>query len=239
MFRKCDWAVLAVVLGLGGGARADFNYSYERDDAGSGFDRLSFFALSNPATAPDVGTRVVAFDLTLEDLSGHDLLIKFDGAAPRPPDLTGLDAPDPYQSDRSFINTLGDPANAHDSDPSNLHLVQINPRATFANYANGVGQFNVVGSLGPAGGIDATSATNGGKGALIGVAVVPSGDTVRLVGQIGGILAGSPPRTVDVVAPDPASPALVAVVAIALLPRRHRTTGGADTRLAGRPRYRR
>lgn len=219
--RKCELAALWVLLGLAGGARADFNYSYERVDAGSGFDRLNFFAVSKPATAPDVGTRVIAFDLTLQDLSGHDLLVKFQGAGPSPkPDLTGAFAPDPYHSDRSFVNTLGDPANTHDSDPTNVYLVQTNPAETFANYANGVSQFNVVGGLGPAGGIDATSATNGGKGALIAVAVVPTGDIVRLFGQIGGILEGSPPRTVDILAPEPASLAVAAMAGLLALRRK-------------------
>lgn len=149
-------------------------------------------------------------------------MIKFQGTGPSPrPDLTGQFAPDPYHSDRSFLNTLGDPGNAHDSDPTNIHIDQINPAGTFANYANGVSQFNLVGSFGPSGGITATSAANGGRGALIGVAVVPTGDTVRLVGQIGGILIGSPPRNVNILAPEPASVAL-AIFAPLICPRRKR-----------------
>lgn len=221
MIRKCKWVALSIVLGLAGAARADLTESYERVDAGNGFDRLNFFALSNPATTPDVGTEVIAFDLTLQDLSGHDLLIKFQSTGPTPrPDLTGMFAPDPYHSDRTFLNALGDPANAHDSDPTNIHIVQINPAGTYANYANGVSQFNLVGSFGPSGGITATSATNGGKGALIGVAVVPAGDTVRLVGQIGGALPGSPPRPVDIVVPEPASLGPATVAAFVLLRRK-------------------
>lgn len=217
--RKCALLTLAFALTLSGAASADFTYSSQRVDAGGGFDRVSFYALSNPDTAPDVGTQLVGADLTLRDLNGNPLVIRFQDDGAHRPDLTGALAPDPYQSDRSFINLLGDPSNLANADPNNALVIGTSPRDTFSNFANGVWEFRMTLIL-SAGGVNATGTVNGGRGALIGVAVVPRGDPVQLFGMLGGALPDSPPRNVDIITPEPAGLAVVGIVGLLLRRRR-------------------
>ena len=216
--RKCKLLLLAAALMLCRTAQADFSYSYERVEAGGGLDRVSFYALSDLNTAPDVGTQVLGADLTIRDLLGNNLVVKFedDGTDPITPDLTGAFAPDPYHSDRSFINLLGDPSNHHDSNPRNAFVIGTTPASTFSNYANGVWEFETTLILGLTGGVNATSTANEGRGALIAVAVVPSGDPVQLFGLLGGALPDSPPRNVNIITPEPTGVVLLGIVGLLL-----------------------
>ena len=220
--RKCGILTLAAALVLCRPASADFTYSFQRVDAGGGLDRVSFYALSNPNTAPDVGTQALGADLTLRDLNGNQLVIKFydDGVDPITPDLTGARAPDPYHSDRSFINLLGDPSNHHDSNSHNAVLLGTRPDDTFDDFANGVWEFEATLIVGFTGGVNATSTANGGRGALIAVAVVPSGDPVQLFGMLGGSLPDSPPRDLNIITPEPTALGLLGLVGSLLRRRR-------------------
>lgn len=188
--------VALVGMSVAGVAKADFTFSFTVQDAGAGLQRVQIFALAN-GNGINVGSRALASDITIADLSGHNLVTKFvSGAATAKADLTGVAASDPYNSDRSFVNLLGDPsggAAGADNDPTAYNVVQTVPANTHLNYINGVSQFEVVGAN-LSGGVDATSAANGGKGALIAVGVAPSGDILCFSGSVGGNQPGSPPE---------------------------------------------
>lgn len=222
------YALLAAATGmaLAGVAKADFHYSYSVADAGGGLERVSFYA-EVTGTGVNVGDRALGSDLTIADINGHNLVTKFlTAAANSKADVTGTAAADPYNSDRSFVNLLGDPSGGTagtDNDPTAYSIVQVVPANVHATYANGVPQFEVVGAN-LSGGVDATTA-NGGKGALMAVAVAPMGDGIHVSGSIGGILAGSPAQSVDITypgIPEPTSLSLLGLGLGALVTRRRR-----------------
>ena len=227
-------AALAAAAGLSLAAvvKGDFMICYEQaPGVDPGTTRTTWYALSTNHSI-DVGTKALGVDLTLKDLSGHSLATGFVSASPTAKaDLTGVAASDPYHSDRSFVNLLGDPSGGSsgtDNDPTAFSVVSTTPTNTHANFANGVQQFEVVGAN-LNGGVDATSAANGGRGALIAVAVAPTGDVLELLGQIGGNLPGSPAQTIDAgfppapQCPEPSALALTGVGLASILTRRRRS----------------
>ena len=220
---KWTFVAASCAMSLAGVARADFEFSVDSASAGPGLARIRLFALSTGGGV-DVGNRALASDITITDMSGHNLVTKFlSGAATAKADLTGVAAPDPYNSDRSFVNLLGDPSggtSGSDNDPTVYSVVSTTPANTHANYANGVTQFEVLGAN-LNGGVDATRASNGGRGALIAVVVAPDGDRICFSGFIGGEKPGSPPLPLTFLCPEPATLALFAP-ALLLRPRRRR-----------------
>ena len=216
------YAVLAAAAGLAltGVAKADFIVTSTRtaDTVDAGNDVVEFFAKNDGTNG--TGTKVIASDITLADTSGGKLLIKFVSASTSAKaDLSAtkanVDANGNIIPDRSFVNIL---ANDGNDDPTAYSVVSTVPDNTHANYAGGVTQFEVVGAnLG--GGINATT-TNGGAGALVGVAVVPTGDPVKLSGTLGGELGA--PVAVSAVngVPEPASLGLLGLGALGLIRRR-------------------
>lgn len=188
MKRSITTAAL-ITLSLACVCRADFSLSFTSEDIGGGLGRITYYALARPGSGSN---QILASDLTLDDKSGHNFVIRFSSGTAKA-DLTGTAAPDPYHSDRSYINLLGDPsggASGTDNDPTAYSVVSTTPANTHANYAGGVSQFEVVGAN-LSGGVDASSASNGGNGAIIAVAVVPLGDDICLMGSLGGATGGA------------------------------------------------
>ena len=213
------YAVLAAAAGLGiaGIAKADFAFTPLQTDLGGGLTRTELFARIT-GTGVDVGSRALGSDVTLRDLAGHNL-VTVESSDMSSADLTGTETPDPYHSDRSFVNLLGSTSR---SELTAYSVVSTTPPNTYNNFVNGVDQFEVVGAN-FSGGVDATSAANVGRGALIAVIVAPSGDPVQFFGQIGGALPGSPAQSFDVVyppIPEPTSVNLLGLGLGALLTRR-------------------
>jgi hypothetical protein len=190
MQSRLVWSAV-VVLTLTGAVKAEFNFSVFSEDAGGGNERIAIYARND---GNGTGSRAVASDITIADLSGHNLVTKFKAATGRP-DVTGVEAPDPYHSDRSFVNLLGDENDLTgvDNDPTAYNLVTFNPPnpggAHTSPWATGVTSFEVVGAN-LTGGVHADSTVNGGKGALIAVAVAPAGDAICVAGSIGGDSGG-------------------------------------------------
>lgn len=216
--------VALIAMSVADVAKADFAFSVTVQDAGGGLQRVQVFARST-GSGVDVGSKALGSDITITDFSGHNLVTKFvSGAATAKADLTGIAAPDPYNSDRSFVNLLGDPSGGPagtDNDPTAYNVVQTVPMNTHSNYLNGVSQFEVVGAN-LSGGVDATSAANGGKGALIAVAVAPLGDIICFNGAIGGNQPGSPPQEFLSTCPEPSSIVVLAAALAAPVLRRTR-----------------
>lgn len=206
-------------LVLTGTAGADFIVSSSRapDTTDNGYDIVEFFARDDGTNG--TGTKAIASDITLKDLRGGRLLIKFVGAgANDKADLVGAEAPvdinNNIKPDRSFINILGSFAD----DPTAYSVVSTNPPNTHINYAGGVPQFEVAGAN-LSGGVNATT-SNGGKGALIAVAVVPTGDVAAITGSIGGDTGDPFPIYATNPLPEPATLGLLSVGALLLTRRR-------------------
>ena len=182
------YALLAVALGLAcaaAPAKADFVLSDTAALVGDGTERINFYA-RNTGTSGS-GSKVVALDLTLAAFSDQagtkpaNLVIKFVSTdADSTADLTGAGATDPYHSDRSFINLLGNPP----SNPSQFTVVDTSPKNTHDNYSGGVTHFEMVGAqlFHPP---DGTVANNG-RGALVAVAVLEGGGFAKISGLLGG-----------------------------------------------------
>jgi hypothetical protein len=69
------YAVLAAAAGLSlaGVAKADFHFSHDQTDLGGGVTRYNIYALIT-GTGVDVGDKALGSDVTLKDLSGHNLV---------------------------------------------------------------------------------------------------------------------------------------------------------------------
>lgn len=220
--RKSVVFAAAAALASAGVARANFHISAVIQNLADGNERTEIFALNNGVDG--TGTKAIASDITIADLSGPNLVIGFVNNAPTAhADVMGVFAPDPYNSDRSFVNLLGDPSGGTsgiDNDPTAYSVVSTVPANTHANFTHGVTQFEVVG-VNLFGGVDATSAANGGKGALIAVAVAPIGDQINFQGSIGGDSGDPQPFSWPSI-PEPASLSMLGVGALGLLVRRRR-----------------
>ena len=169
--KSIKWAAgLLTVSGLCGIARGDFNLSFtaEPDAPAPGLTRYEFFARNDG----NHGSGVRLLDMDIELRASQPMVV---GTFPRSGklDLTGSQTTDPYHSDRSFINILGDPSSDSDSVPNALWVVEAQVRGT-APGDGGVMDFDVSGAHLDNHGVIATSAVNAGHGALFAVAVVPS-----------------------------------------------------------------
>lgn len=237
---KCmKWAAgLLAVSGLCGTVRADFSLSYTAEPGAPapGLTRYEFFARNDG----NHGSGVRLLDMDIELRTNQPMVV---GTFPRSGklDLTGSQTPDPYHSDRSFVNILGDPSSDSDSVPNALWVVEAQVRGTAAGNG-GVTDFDVSGAHLDNHGVIATSAANGGRGALFGVAVVPSstslielipwglgGESGPAFGDFtGGTLPISPvqpdpndfTQLYPLVIPEPGTALLLGISALALLPRR-------------------
>jgi len=220
------YAVLAAAAGLAltGVAKADFSFSFTRsaDTVDTGNDVIEFFAKNNGGTT---GSKAIASDITLNGLDATgknpvNLVTKFVSAsASAKADLTGtaeaVDASGNLIQDRSIVNIL---ANDGTDDPTAYSVVSAVPANAHATYAAGVSQFEVVGAnLG--GGINSTT-TNGGKGALIAVAVVPKGDNAMASGSVGGEVGTAQTFSISSSVPEPASIGLAGLGVLGLIRRR-------------------
>ena len=216
----------AFVLAFCAAVRADFQITATctADTIDPGHDVIEFFAKNDGANG--TGSKVIASDVTVTGVS-VPLLIKFtNSAANARADLTGSAAPRDADGnvipDRSFVNIL---ANDGNDDPLAYSVVETVPANTHALYTPPVTQFEVVGAQ-LAGGVNATT-SNGGRGALIAVAVVPTGQSATISGFLGGdnnfavpisflLPVGGPlPCT-----PEPAALGLLASTMLAVRPRR-------------------
>jgi hypothetical protein len=186
------YAALAVILLLASTARSDLLISSLQYNSG-GYNHQMYFARNDGSNGS--GTRVVGVDVTVDDTINVPLLvIKFvNDSATAEADLTGSalyrDSGDDltalFHSDRSFVNLIGDWNG--DSDPAAFITTTTNPSNAHANFVNGVSQFEVSGVV--PGGVDATTASNYGFGALFAVAVSPwDRPTYRAPGDVRGSL---------------------------------------------------
>ena len=191
----CIAAALGMSLFLGRAAVADFNLSYTvvHKSPDATHETFDFYALNDGIG--DSGTQLSLNEI--EVLTDKPMTIGFrtdNGYA----DVTGAYAPNPYATDRSFINALGDPSNAHDSNAKNYYLVYPNGQGlpndvkNVSYWANGTADLHVAGGYFPSSaGVNATAASNGGRGALFASIVVPN--TTGFLEMIPIGLAGAPP----------------------------------------------
>ena len=215
---KCALLVAIAGLAVTGVAKADFIFTGDFQDAGNGLERVPFYALNNGADR--TGTKALASEVTIQDMSRNALVIKFVNATgTAKADLTGRaflgNGGLPTDSDRTFVNLLPDPSDPS-YDPTAYTVVSTDPPNIHVNFLSGLSQLEVAGAN-LSGGVDATRTANGGKGALIAVAVAPLGDGIHLFGSIGGDTGTPQPFDVFSPVPEPGTAVLLLVSAGALL----------------------
>ena len=181
----------AAALGIAGVAMADFVISSQVQDAASGFERVLFYAFNDGANG--TGTKALASDVTLADANDRNMIVKFVAASVGRAATSRWDATGsaflgsgglPTDSDRTFVNLLPDPSDPN-YDPAAYSLVALAPPPNIrSNFTDGYPRIEVVGAN-LSGGVNATT-SNGGRGALIAVAVAPAGDPIHAFGSIGG-----------------------------------------------------
>ena len=142
--RLVSYSVAAAVLvALVRTASADFDFSYAVQPGApdANHTRVQFFARNDGAN--DSGMRVLAEDLEL--VSDRNMVVVTSSTLA---DVIGVGAPDPYHSDRSFINILGDPGNPDDSDPSQGLVNYSAPdRHLVSAFAGGISDFRVLSAI--------------------------------------------------------------------------------------------
>jgi len=177
------WAYgIAVGLSLSSAhvALADFTVNYLKDPnpPDANHQRFEFFAKNDGGHGS--GRRLLAEDIEL--VSDQKMVMGYlsNGDA----DVSGVGAADFFNSDRSYINILGspgDPENAfHDpTDPNSAPAVVFTkPNPTqHDQWVGGSDDFRVVRIHQHNFGVIADSSANGGRGALIAVAIVPNSAT--------------------------------------------------------------
>lgn len=179
--------VMCVVFAWTGRVNADFvlSYTVEHGAPDAAHDRYNFYALNDGANGS--GTRLLDEDIELVSAKPMVIAIQPDtGAA----DVTGTEAPNPYKSDRSFINILG----GGGADVAGFTDDYNKPdRNVASNWSNGSTDFRVVGAHLTNYGVTANHNVNGGRGALIASMVVPQNDSFvelipwGLAGEVGPI----------------------------------------------------
>ena len=212
--------VSAVLAAATYSTKADFvvtGYLYP----GSTNDVYEIYAFDNGANG--TGTRAVSDDVTLRDFNPiagvppRGFVFKFvDNTDFAPADLTGValynaNGHNPAvlfggNQDRSFINLLGDTSTA---DPTLYNVTLTVPDNEFGlDYHFGhITQWEQAGTV--PGGVDASAAANGGRGALIAVAVIPHGELVEATGIVQGSTGPGTVFTWPI--PEPGSFALLAI----------------------------
>ena len=219
--------VAVVVVLCASTAKADFRvtgYAYP----GPVNDVFEIYALNDGTNG--TGTRAVSADVTLFDyraqfppvhspgeFPGTGFIFKYvDNTIFAPADLTGVTL---YSSsghnpavlfggtqDRTFMNLLGDEATAN---PNAYVTTLTSPDNDGFNYTfTLITHWEQAGNV--PGGVDASSAANGGRGALIAVGVVRHGEGVIALGTIEG-LNGVANRFQWPATPEPGSAALMAL----------------------------
>lgn len=181
MNTRAGIAVIGAVLGISQMAAADFSLSYtaQPDAPDAGHWRFEFYARNDGNHGS--GRRLLTEDIELL----CDQKMAVGTLANGDADVSGILAADFFNSDRSYINILGNPGDPENTyqDPSTpnlpaFFLVFTKPTpAQHDQWAGGSSDFRVVGSHLHATGIVADGTVNGGRGALIATAVVPTSAT--------------------------------------------------------------
>lgn len=182
-------AAVAAFLCLGRLATADFHLTYtiKPHSPDASHETFSFYALNDGVG--DSGTNLALDEIEIR--SDQAMTIGFRGDNGYA-DLTGAYAPNPYATDRSFVNALGDPSSTHDSNAKNYYLVYpYNDVKDPSKWVGGTTDLHVAGGYVGVQSVDATSAANGGKGALFASVVVPNSTSFLEMIPVG--LAGDPP----------------------------------------------
>lgn len=180
MKRWASAIVLGVSLGSAPLASADFTVSYVRDPnpPDASHQRFEFYAKNDGGHGS--GRRLLAEDIEL--VSDQKMVMGY--LANGDADISGVGAPDFFNSDRSYINILGspgDPENAfHDpsgpTDPPSVVFAQPKP-TQHDQWVGGSSDFRVVRTHLHSQGVIADGTANGGLGALIATAIVPDDAT--------------------------------------------------------------
>ena len=213
-------------------ALADFNvvgYPYP----GPVNDVYEFYALNDGMNG--TGTRIASAEVTLLNDSPywhgglvHGFVFKFvDNSGIAPADLTGTalyeaNGNNPAvlfggHQDRTFTNLLG---NEPTADPTLFHVTDTQPPNENFIYILPVYEVGQAGFV--TGGVDATAASNGGRGALIAVGVVRHGDPIEAAGRVQGVSGAASLFDVYFPMPEPGSATLLSIGIVGLVLRRRR-----------------
>jgi len=244
MKMKAGIAAIVAVLGMAQIAAADFDLSYrvQPDAPDANHWRIQFFARNDG----NHGSGIRLLDEEIELVSDQKMVIGSDSDGG--PDVSGYGAADFFNSDRSFINILG-----NYGDPENHirgWIVWTNPQLGNPNaWVGGSSDFRVARNHLNNHGVVADASVNNGLGALIATAVVPNTATyVKLIpwglgGETGPAFGdflghGDPPPQIGtlepggwnqldelaVAVPEPSMLAFASAVGLSLVRRRRTAT---------------